>query len=172
MLQPTLRKCRWSALVSPCREFWNEFPRPHQKIETSSWSTSCCKGQTRLGPSTFNIKSRLMQKAIHDFLNGCTYAVAGASTNRAKFGNQVFQALVKSGRTTYPLNPTSNEVEGHAAYAKLADLPESLSVLPSLLHRQSLSRSCNKRLNVESSTCGFNRELNIPKQAVRRWQLV
>ena len=66
-----------------------------------------------------------MQKAIHDFLNGCTYAVAGASTNRAKFGNQVFQALVKSGRTTYPLNPTSNEVEGHAAYAKLADLPES-----------------------------------------------
>ncbi len=66
------------------------------------------------------------------FLAAKTFAVAGASRDRSKYGNKVFQALVASGRTAYPLNPSAPEVEGHPAYAKIADLPEvpeSLSIV-------------------------------------------
>ena len=66
------------------------------------------------------------------FLAAKTFAVAGASRDRSKYGNKVFQALVVSGRTVYPLNPSAPEVEGHPAYATIADLPEvpeSLSIV-------------------------------------------
>ena len=69
---------------------------------------------------------------IETFLSAKAYAVAGASTNRAKYGNKVFRALVDSGRVVYPLNPIADEIEGHKAYASIADLPvvpESLSII-------------------------------------------
>lgn len=66
------------------------------------------------------------------FLAAQSFAVAGASRDRSKYGNRVFLALLASGRTAYPLNPLAPEVEGHAAYASIADLPEfpeSLSIV-------------------------------------------
>jgi predicted CoA-binding protein len=77
---------------------------------------------------------------IDSFLNGKIYAVAGASTNRQKYGNKVFRALVDSGREVYPLNPTADQVENRIAYVTIADLPsvpESLSVVtPPSITRQ------------------------------------
>ena len=70
--------------------------------------------------------------AIDRFLRASTYAVAGASNNREKYGNRVFRALVASGRTAYPLNPAASEIEGQRAFPTLADLPavpESLSIV-------------------------------------------
>lgn len=70
--------------------------------------------------------------ATAKFLAAQSFAVAGASRDRAKYGNQVFQALVASGRSVYPLNPTAKDIEGHTAYASLKALPvvpESLSVV-------------------------------------------
>ena len=69
---------------------------------------------------------------IEEFLNASTFAVAGASRNLSKYGNKVFLALAASGRIVYPLNPTAPEVEGHPAFASIADLPvvpESLSIV-------------------------------------------
>ena len=69
---------------------------------------------------------------IESFLAGRVYAVAGASADRDKYGNKVFLALTKSGRETYPLNPRVDQIEGHAAYASIADLPsvpESVSII-------------------------------------------
>ena len=69
---------------------------------------------------------------IETFLSSDSYAVAGASTNPSKYGNKVFHALLRTGRTVYPLNPNSSTVDGHAAYAALADLPlapEALSIV-------------------------------------------
>ncbi len=66
------------------------------------------------------------------FLTAKTFAVAGASRDRSKYGNKVFQALVASGRTAYPLNPSAPEVEGHQAFPSISDLPdvpESLSMV-------------------------------------------
>lgn len=70
--------------------------------------------------------------SIEMFLKGSTFAVCGASRDRSKYGNIVFRALVGSGRTVYPVNPTAVEIEGHRAYATLAELPvvpESLSIV-------------------------------------------
>ena len=69
---------------------------------------------------------------IEVFLKASTFAVAGASQNRSKYGNKVFRALVASGRTVYPLNPTAVEVESQPAFASIVDLPvvpESLSIV-------------------------------------------
>ncbi len=59
-------------------------------------------------------------------------AVAGASLDRSKYSNKVFQSLVASGRTAYPRNPSAPEVESHPAFTAIADLPEvpeSLSIV-------------------------------------------
>jgi uncharacterized protein len=69
---------------------------------------------------------------IDKFLSAKAFAVAGASSNRAKFGNKVFRALLASHPVVYPVNPVAEEIEGHRAYASLADLPslpESLSII-------------------------------------------
>ncbi len=69
---------------------------------------------------------------IEVFLKASTFAVAGASRDRSKYGNKVFRALVAARHTVYPLNPMAPEVEGQTAYASIADLPvvpESLSIV-------------------------------------------
>lgn len=71
----------------------------------------------------------LNQNRLADFLSAKSFAVAGASHRREKYGNKVFRALIQSGRTTYPLNPVAEEVEGHAAFAKITDLPETPEAL-------------------------------------------
>ena len=82
---------------------------------------------------------------LQAFLNAGTFAVAGASRDRSKYGNQVFLALVASGRRVYPLNPTAGEVEGHAAYGTLPQLPvipESLSIVtPPSITRQVIEQA-------------------------------
>ena len=73
-----------------------------------------------------------VESSTAKFLAAKTFAVAGASRDRSKYGNKVFQALVASGRTAYPLNPSAPEVERHPAFATIADLPEvpeSLSIV-------------------------------------------
>ncbi len=69
---------------------------------------------------------------IEVFLKASTFAVAGASQDRSKYGNKVFRALVASGRNVYPLNPTATKVEGYPAFASITELPvvpESLSIV-------------------------------------------
>jgi uncharacterized protein len=61
--------------------------------------------------------------SIEKFLAADSFAVAGASSNQHKYGNKVFRALIASGRQTYPLNPTQDEIEGQRAYPSIADLP-------------------------------------------------
>ena len=77
-------------------------------------------------------KSPSSMNNIEVFLKASTFAVAGASQDRSKYGNKVFRAIVASGRTVYPLNPTATEVEGDPAFASIANLPvvpESLSIV-------------------------------------------
>lgn len=65
-----------------------------------------------------------MQEQIAAFLSGKVFAVVGASTDRAKFGNQVLRCYMENGLTVYPVNPSADQVEGLPAYASLSDLPE------------------------------------------------
>lgn len=68
-------------------------------------------------------KSPSSMNNIEVFLNASTFAVAGASQDRSKYGNKVFRAIIASGRTVYPINPTAPEVEGHPTFATISDLP-------------------------------------------------
>ncbi|TWU01380.1 CoA-binding protein [Neorhodopirellula pilleata] len=70
--------------------------------------------------------------SIERFFAAQTYAVAGASNRRHKYGNKVFRALLAAGRETYPLNPAQDKIEDHRAYPSIVDLPlvpEALSII-------------------------------------------
>ena len=67
-----------------------------------------------------------MQDLVNRFFAGETFAVVGASTNRAKFGNKVLRCYQRNGFTVFPVNPREDEVEGLKAYASLSDLPEAV----------------------------------------------
>jgi len=60
---------------------------------------------------------------IEAFLNGSPFAVAGASTDRQKFGNKVLRAYQQQEREVFPVNPSAEEVEGLTAYRDLTSLP-------------------------------------------------
>jgi predicted CoA-binding protein len=69
---------------------------------------------------------------IEQFLQSSAYAVAGASANRAKFGNKVLRCYLQHNKTVYPLNPNEASVEGLNCIANISDLPsevQSLSVV-------------------------------------------
>lgn len=61
---------------------------------------------------------------IDAFLNGQPFAVVGASTNRAKYGNKVLRVYQQHNKPVYPINPRADEIEGLKAYPDLASLPE------------------------------------------------
>ncbi len=65
-----------------------------------------------------------MHERIADFLAGDVFAVAGASNDRAKFGNRVLRHYRAAGRTAHAVHPKELTVEGQRAYVDLAALPE------------------------------------------------
>ena len=63
------------------------------------------------------------REKINAFLDGQTFAVAGASEDRSKFGNKVYRLYKRLGKTVYPVNPNAATVEGDRAYLDLQSLP-------------------------------------------------
>jgi predicted CoA-binding protein len=61
---------------------------------------------------------------INQFLAAPKFAVAGASSNRHKYGNKVLRCYMQNNRQAIPINPTEGEVEGLITYPSLLDLPE------------------------------------------------
>ncbi len=73
-----------------------------------------------------------MDKRIEKFLTAKAFGVAGASTNRDKFGNKVLRCYIENGRRAVPINPRADQIEGVPCVASVADLPpevKSLSVI-------------------------------------------
>jgi uncharacterized protein len=60
---------------------------------------------------------------IKEFLAQKNIAVAGASRNPKKFGNIIFNDLLKKGYKAFPVNPNATEVDGHKCFANLCTLP-------------------------------------------------
>jgi predicted CoA-binding protein len=61
---------------------------------------------------------------IQDFLAGPVYAVAGASTDRSKYGNKVLRCYLQHGRRAIAVNPRAEQIEGAPSVPDLASLPE------------------------------------------------
>jgi len=70
-----------------------------------------------------------MNHAIRQFLTSPAYAVAGASTNRQKFGNKVLRCYQQNQKTVYPVNPSVDEIEGLPCIRAIADLPDTVNSL-------------------------------------------
>jgi len=61
---------------------------------------------------------------IQAFLAGSAFAVAGASKDRAKYGNKVLRCYLQNHRTVYAIHPREREIEGVPCFPDLASLPE------------------------------------------------
>ncbi len=64
------------------------------------------------------------QERMDDFLRGEAYAVVGASTDRAKYGNKVLRCYLQNGRRAHPVHPREREIEGQTCVPDLFALPE------------------------------------------------
>lgn len=60
---------------------------------------------------------------IAEFLAGRTYAVAGASRDRTKYGNKVLRCYLQAGRDVIAVHPRETEIEGALCVRDLASLP-------------------------------------------------
>ena len=69
------------------------------------------------------------RQLIEDWINRRTWAVVGASENRAKYGNRIYRVLRAHGYHVYPVNPTLDSVEGDRAYPDVRALPDGVEVL-------------------------------------------
>lgn len=71
-----------------------------------------------------NINERIAQ-----FLAVDAFGVAGASTNRDKYGNKVLRCYLQNGRSVVPINPRADAIEGVPCVASVADLPPEVASL-------------------------------------------
>lgn len=55
-----------------------------------------------------------------------SFAVAGASRDREKFGYQVYQTLKQAGYTVFAINPNADEIDGDPVYPLLDNVPEKI----------------------------------------------
>lgn len=69
------------------------------------------------------------QEQINAFLAAGPFAVAGASTNRDKYGNKVLRAYLQNDLPVTPINPRADEIEGVAAVDGVADLSDDVGAL-------------------------------------------
>jgi predicted CoA-binding protein len=60
---------------------------------------------------------------IRDFLAAGPFAVAGASTDRAKYGNKVLRAYQQRGLEVHPLHPRERSIEGLPCAPAILALP-------------------------------------------------
>ena len=68
-----------------------------------------------------------LDEKIDAFLQTGPYAVVGASADRSKYGNKVLRCYMQHDLKVFPINPGSEEIEGHKAFPNLAALPEPVS---------------------------------------------
>jgi predicted CoA-binding protein len=64
-----------------------------------------------------------IQEQIDRFLSAGAFGVAGASTNRHKYGNKVLRCYLQHGKRATPVNPNEEEIEGVACVKGVQDLP-------------------------------------------------
>jgi predicted CoA-binding protein len=70
--------------------------------------------------------------AVEEFLALSRFAVVGASSDRAKFGNKVLRCYLQHGRDATPVHPKEELVEGRKAYRSLTEIPsrpEAVSII-------------------------------------------
>ncbi len=70
-----------------------------------------------------------IQEQINLFLSAGAFGVAGASSNRDKYGNKVLRCYLQHGRRAVPVNPNEAEIEGVPGVKGVQDLPPEVKSL-------------------------------------------
>jgi predicted CoA-binding protein len=70
-----------------------------------------------------------IQEQINQFLSSAAFGVAGASSNREKYGNRVLRCYLQNGKRAVPVNPKETEIEGIACVASVDLLPAEVKSL-------------------------------------------
>jgi predicted CoA-binding protein len=70
-----------------------------------------------------------LEAQIADFMHGDLFAVAGASTDRRKYGNKVLRCYQQHGHAVVPVNPNADIVEGLTAVASLNQVAPELHAM-------------------------------------------
>lgn len=70
-----------------------------------------------------------IQEQIDRFLSAAVFGVAGASSNRQKYGNRVLRCYQQNGRKAIPVNLSEAEIEGVACVKSVAGLPAEVKSL-------------------------------------------
>jgi predicted CoA-binding protein len=70
-----------------------------------------------------------IEEKIIQFLAAEAFAVAGASSNRDKYGNKVLRCYQQNSRRVIPVNPRAETIEGLPCVASVADLPAEVTSL-------------------------------------------
>jgi predicted CoA-binding protein len=70
-----------------------------------------------------------IQEQINQFLSATAFGVAGASSNRHKYGNKVLRCYLQHGKEAVPVNPNEAEIEGVACVKSVQDLPPEVKSL-------------------------------------------
>ena len=64
-----------------------------------------------------------LKEAANEFLTHKVMAIAGVSSKGDTAGNIVFKKLLQSGYTVYPINPTTDKIDGVKCYPDVSSLP-------------------------------------------------
>ncbi|MFP4059773.1 MAG: CoA-binding protein [Bacteroidota bacterium] len=91
------------------------------------------------------------KEKIQAFLSTREFAIAGVSRNKQKFGYTVFNELSKKGYTVYPINPNTDEIDGHKCYRSIKELPGNVNRLLIMTPKGSAIKIIN-----EANTRGFD----------------
>ncbi|MBF0106895.1 MAG: CoA-binding protein [Deltaproteobacteria bacterium] len=73
-----------------------------------------------------------IKQQIDTFLKSSSFAVVGASQNRAKYGNKVLRVYMQNNLKVYPINPKEDSIEGLTCLKEISELPadtQSISVI-------------------------------------------
>ena len=70
-----------------------------------------------------------IQEQIERFLAAPAFGVAGASSNREKYGNRVLRCYLQNNKEAIPINPREPKIEGIPAVASIGSLPDSVKSL-------------------------------------------
>lgn len=70
-----------------------------------------------------------IQEQINQFLSAAAFGVAGASSNRQKFGNRVLRCYLQHGKKAVPVNLKEAEIEGVACVSSVDELPPDVTSL-------------------------------------------
>jgi predicted CoA-binding protein len=70
-----------------------------------------------------------VQEQIDQFLSAAAFGVAGASSNRQKYGNRILRCYLQNGKRAVPVNPNETEIEGIACVASVDELPADVTSL-------------------------------------------